>query len=847
MTADGAMRGEAGGSSGGIRPLEGLRILDFTRVLSGPFCTMLLADLGAEVIKIEDMEGRDVTRHNHPFVGGESHYFLSVNRNKAGMALDLRSPEGVEIARKLARQSDVVVENFRPGVMDRLGLGADALRKENPRLIFCSLSAFGQTGPLRDKIAYDLVIQALTGAMAVTGEAGHPPVRMGLPLADEVSGMFAAISILAALEQRDRRQQGCILDVGMFDVGLSLLSYMANIYFANGSSPARLGSAHPTIYPYNGFRTRDGYIVAAPFTQAFWRKFAGALGRPDLPDDPRFRSFIDRQKNRPELEAILNSIMEERTSEEWLRLLEAADVPTGPVNSVAAALAMEQTLQRRMVVEIDHVTAGRQRTLGTPFNFRFGNNGQFVPGFRAPPLLGQDSAEILVQRLDYSRETIADLINRGVVRQPELQRTPEPWAPARDQLARREVGAASATDQAKAKVELPLTGVRVLDLTRMLAGPMGCLIFADLGADVIKIEEPRIGDPTRRNLPFIGEESAYYMAVNRGKKGITLDLKHAEGRKVFLDLVAKADIVIENYRAGVMDRLGLGYDDLRRIKPDIILCSISGFGQTGPLREKISFDLVNQAIAGTMSVTGEADRPPVRIGVPAGDLCGGIFGALASLTALRARRATGLGAHIDLSLHDSLVALLGYLAQSCLLTGESPTPVGSGHHNIVPYRAYQANDGYFVLAAFSQEFWHKFVKAIGRPELAQDPRFTTLSDRKQNRAALEAIVEPIFRQNSLQHWIGVLERHDVPCAPIWSIGEALESAQSVAREMVFEVQHSTLGPQRALGLPFRADGHPWRTTEPPPTLGQHCNDVLEGLLGYSSARIDDLRKARAIG
>lgn len=845
MTANGTMKGETTTSSMTIRPLEGLRILDFTRVLSGPFCTMLLGDLGAEVIKIEDMEGKDVTRHNHPFVGGESHYFLSVNRNKAGMALDLRSPEGVEIARKLALQADVIVENFRPGVMARLGLGAEALRKENPRLIFCSLSAFGQTGPLRDKIAYDLVIQALTGAMAVTGEADHPPVRMGLPLADEVSGMFAAISILAALEQRDQRQQGCTLDIGMFDVGLSLLSYMANIYFANGSSPARLGSAHPTIYPYNGFRTRDGYIVAAPFTQAFWRKFAGALGRPDLPDDPRFRSFIDRQKNRPELEAILNPIMAERTSEEWLRRLEAADVPTGPVNSVAAALAMEQTLQRRMIVEIDHVTAGRQRTLGTPFNFRFEDGGHFLPSFRAPPLLGQDSAEILEQRLDYSSESVADLIKRGIVRQPQLERTPQPWARRAAQPARGEGDVALAA--ARSEADLPLAGVRVLDLTRMLAGPMGCLIFADLGAEVIKVEEPRIGDPTRRNLPFVGEESAYYMAVNRGKKGITLDLKCEEGRKVFLDLVAKADIVIENYRAGVMDRLGLGYDDLRQVKPDIILCSISGFGQTGPLREKISFDLVNQAIAGTMSVTGEAGRPPVRIGVPAGDLCGGIFGALASLAALRARRATGLGAHIDLSLHDSLVALLGYLAQSCLLTGESPTPVGSGHHNIVPYRAYQANDGYFVLAAFSQEFWHKFVKAIGRPKLAQDPRFVTLSDRKQNRAALEAIIEPIIRQNSLQHWIEVLERHDVPCAPIWSIGEALESAQSMAREMVFEVRHSTLGPQRALGLPFRADGRPWRSAEPPPTLGQHCNDVLGGLLGYSSAKIDDLRKARAIG
>ncbi|TVR11438.1 MAG: CoA transferase [Salinarimonadaceae bacterium] len=383
----------------------------------------------------------------------------------------------------------------------------------------------------------------------------------------------------------------------------------------------------------------------------------------------------------------------------------------------------------------------------------------------------------------------------------------------------------------------PLAGLRVLDLTRMLAGPTTGLLLADMGAEVIKIEEPQIGDPTRRNVPHLGGESTYYMAVNRGKLGITLDLKSPEGRAALLDLVAKSDIIVENFRAGVMDRLGLGFDVLREVRKDIVLCSISGFGASGPLRDKTSFDLVNQAMAGTMSVTGEVGRPPARIGVPAGDLCGGYFGCLAILAALRARRKTGRGAHIDLSLHDCLISLLGYLGQAYFTTGESLGPVGSGHHHIVPYGAFDASDGTLVIAAFSQNFWERFAGAIGRPDLLSDARFETLERRKTNREPLMAILRPILSSGTRDYWIATLGEHDVPCATIASVGEALESDQAVARGLVFEVAHSSLGALKALATPLRADGAPWLSALPPPMLGEHTRQVLAGLLGYSEEDI----------
>jgi len=800
----------------GNKPLQGLRIVDFSRILSGPLATMIMGDLGAHVIRVEDLEGTDTTRHNHPFINGESHYYLSLNRNKDSIALDLKSAEGRTIAVDLVRQADIVVENFRVGAAARLGLDYESLKPVNPRLVYCSISGFGQTGPWAKKTAFDLIIQAATGALSITGEPGRPPAKMGLPLADELSSLFAGIAMLAGIERRDRTGQGSYLDISMFDVGVSLLSYMSSIFFATGESPTAQGSSHPTIYPYNAFETADGYIVVAPFTNAFWRKFGRAIGRPDLPEQAEYRSFAERLKRRNELAAILDPILRSRTTQAWQETLDAADVPNGPVYSVKQAIEHPQTRARGMVVEVDHPVCGRLRTLGSPFHFTYPGGEAFRPAYRPAPLLGQHTTAILQGLLGKTPAEVERLAAGRVIGQSATQGVSRESA----RLAQDAPQAGGATST------LPLAGIKVLDLTRMLAGPYGTLILADLGADVIKIEEPRVGDPTRRNIPMVGDESTYFMAVNRGKRSITLDLKTQQGKAAFLELVRGADVVVENYRPGVMDRLGLRYADLMQVKPDLILCSISGFGQTGPLRDKISFDLVNQAMAGTMSITGEEGRPPVRVGLPAADLSGGIFGALGILAALYRRRRTGQGAHLDLCLHDILISLLGYVAQLYFTTGEVPGPVGSGHHHIAPYRAFMAGDGWFVLAAFSQVFWQKFVKVIGMPELALDPRFKDLTARKHNMHALYAIIDPIFRTRTVAEWVEAFRLGDVPAAAIFSIGEALQCEQALAREIVFEVEHAAIGAYRVAGTPFMANGRRWRTDKASPILGVDSADIL---------------------
>ena len=801
----------------GRKPLAGVRVVDFSRMLSGPFATMVLGDLGAEVVRVEDLAGSDTTRHNHPFVNGESHYFLAFNRNKRSISIDLKTNEGLEVAKGLISWADVVVENFRTGVARRLGLDYPTLEKTNPSLVYCSITGFGQTGPWKDKTAYDLVIQALSGALSVTGENGRPPAKMGLPLADEMASLFAGIAVLAALEKRERTGEGSYIDLSMFDVGLSMLSYMANIYFATGESPTAQGSAHPTIYPYNAFETKDGHIVVAPFTNAFWRKYCKVIGREDLAADQRFKSFSGRLINRNELAEIINPLMKTRTTPDWSSALDNGDVPNGPVASVKDALEHEHTLARGLITSFDHPVCGEVTTVGSPFKIRYSDGKNFEPSYTPPPTVGQHSEAILKNILGYSDDRIASLKRSDVIR---VSDTPAGEEPASDSRPDKEVAFDVSTNG-------PLSGLKVLDLTRMLAGPFGTLILADLGADVIKIEEPRLGDPTRHNLPKVEDESAYFMSVNRGKRSVCLDLKSEQGKEKFFGLLKDADVVIENFRPGVMERLGLGQESLHKLNQSLIICSISGFGQTGPLRDKISFDLVNQAMAGTMSITGEKDRPPVRIGLPAGDLAGGIFASLAILAEIYGRRRHGKGSWIDISLHDTLVSLLGYVGQLYFTTGEVPGPVGSGHHHIAPYRAFKAKDGFFVIAAFTQNFWLKFVEAMDMDYLAADTRFSDITQRKHNKLALYELIDPVFETKKVSEWVDILQRGDIPVAEVLSVGEALESEQAIARNVVFDFTHPTLGVMKGVSCPFLCNGKPWRSNRPPPILGEHTSEVLD--------------------
>lgn len=402
------------------------------------------------------------------------------------------------------------------------------------------------------------------------------------------------------------------------------------------------------------------------------------------------------------------------------------------------------------------------------------------------------------------------------------------------------------TDGAGAAWAGPLAGLRVLDLTRVLAGPFATQILGDLGAEIIKVEPPGRGDETRGFAPFVGGESHYFLGLNRGKRSLVLDLRDPEGAGILRELAAKADVLIENYRPGVMERMGLGAEALMAANPRLIYCAVSGFGLSGPLRDMPSFDIVTQAMTGALSVNGEKGRAPVKLGLPVGDLSGGVFGAIAILSALHERAATGRGRLLDVSLYDGTMSLLGYLAQLAEVTGRDPEPMGSAHPSVVPYGSFPASDGAIIIACLADGFWPKLCEALGCPELGADPGLATMAGRRARRDEIEPRIAGIIARRSVAEWQAILERHDVPHAPVLGVRQALAHPHAAARGMVAEVEHPSAGRLRLLGRAIKFPGSPQPPLEPPPLLGQHTADVLRRELGLTEARIEELRRRGVI-
>jgi crotonobetainyl-CoA:carnitine CoA-transferase CaiB-like acyl-CoA transferase len=392
---------------------------------------------------------------------------------------------------------------------------------------------------------------------------------------------------------------------------------------------------------------------------------------------------------------------------------------------------------------------------------------------------------------------------------------------------------------------LALEGVRVLEITQVMSGPFCGLLLGDLGADVIKVEKPGGDDSRRMAPPTINGESAAFMAINRNKRGLGLNLKAEESREIFRKLAARSEVLIENFRPGTMDDLGLGYEALAALNPSLIYCSISGFGQTGPYRERGGFDLVAQAMSGLMSITGHADQPPVKVGVPITDLNAGIYACYAILAAYIHRLKTGQGQRIDTSLLEAGLAYTFWESSIYFATGANPPPMGSAHRLSAPYQAVRAADGYLTLGAANQRTWEQLCAVIERQDLLADPRFATNADRTQHQRELAEILEAVFTTKSVAEWLAVLEQAGVPAGPVYSIEQVYRDPQVQAREMVVDVEHPTAGPTRAIGLPVKLSATPGRIRRPAPTLGQHTDEILREL-GLDAEAILALRERKAV-
>ena len=395
-----------------MKALEGIRVLDLTRALAGPFCTLMLGDQGADVIKIEMPGSGDDTRHwGPPFIEGESAYFLSINRNKRSLTLNFKEQEAREIFLQLAGDADVIVENFTPGVMSRFGLDYQTVKETNPKVIFCSISGFGQDGPYRTRPAYDQIMQGLTGIMSITGESGGDPQKVGVAIADIGAGMWAAYAVTTALFHREQNGEGQYIDVSMMDAHVAWLTYQAGSYFATGKAPRRVGNAHPSLVPYQSFMCQDGrYLNVAVGSDRLWERFCQAINRQDLREHPDYATNDGRVRNRASLVPLLQELFLTRSVEDWAQDLHAASVPCGPINDVAEVFADPQLLHREMCVEMAHPTLGTIKQTGIPIKFSQTPGGLDRP----PPLLGEHNAEIL-GKLGYSESEIQRLADESII------------------------------------------------------------------------------------------------------------------------------------------------------------------------------------------------------------------------------------------------------------------------------------------------------------------------------------------------------------------------------------------------------------------------------------------------
>ncbi len=393
----------------------------------------------------------------------------------------------------------------------------------------------------------------------------------------------------------------------------------------------------------------------------------------------------------------------------------------------------------------------------------------------------------------------------------------------------------------------PLSDVLVVDLSRVLAGPYCTMALADLGAEVIKVERPGSGDDTREwGPPWAGGESAYYLAVNRNKKSITVNLKTERGREIVRDLAYQADVLVENFRVGTMDQWGLGYDLLRERNPGLIYCAITGYGQDGPYRDRPGYDFAIQALGGIMSVTGPVEGPPTRVGVPIVDITAALFAAVSILAALYERKQSGKGQYVDVALLDSQVAWLANVAGNYLVTGRQPARYGNAHPNIVPYELFPTDDGWIALAVGNDRQWRRLCEITGWEDLASDDRFNTNPKRVEHRGLLVPILQDRFRARSAADWYGTLVQGGIPCAPVQSVDEVFADPQVLARQLLVELEHPTAGTLNVAGSPLNLSRTPVRMEAAPPLLGQHTEEVLVEYLGYGLEAVARLRAEQVV-
>ncbi len=799
MTSDNAERFGA---------LAGIRVLDLGG-LPSMYASKLLADFGASVTLIEGPAG-DVSRHMPPYAGNQadperSLLFHAFHANKRSAIADITTDEGRDIIRRLARNTDVILETTAPGYLDDCGLGFESLRRENPRLLFCSITPFGQTGPYAEYTGTDLHAEAMGGLMLLQGDPNRQPVMSPAFLGYSVTGTHAAIGIMNALFAREHSGRGQRIDVSMMEATANILFIISQFGYnsAIAQRPGTGGGGGTGV-----FQCTDGWIGFSPIQPSQFKAFAEWTGNEAIQDE-MFASLTVRADNQEFINEIATEFFLTKTVAEAVEEAQERRIPATPVSTPADLAQNPHLLFREYFKEVTHPVIGTYTLPGpagrfaeTPWELR-----------RPAPLLGQHTDDLL-------REA----------------NTSSTAMPAQPIMANAGNG------------RLPMEGIRITDLTRIWVGPYGTRQLADFGADVIKIESS-LFDPASRITGIL----PMHPELNRNKMSITVDLHFEEGQNIVRKLASTSDAVVENYAAGALSRWGLDYEGIRAIKPDIVYMSMPGWGSTGPFASHVLFGLQAQTASGVTHLWGHPESPPsLRCGVYYADFfVGGLSGYMLQ-AALYHRLKTGQGQHIEVSQVEAQANALGVPLLDYVINGVNQEPTGNRREYAAPHDAYPCigDDRWCVIACHTEDEWQGLVRAVtppneDAPAWTQDPRFATLQARLLNRDALDGHLSQWTRNLTPRQVMVILQKHGVPAAACQTTEEAFFDPAMNARGYIVNVPH----PEEAWGE-IRHASYGARLLETPgvirmgaPALGQHNDYVLRELLGYSESEMRDLAGA----
>lgn len=807
-----------------MQGLEGVKVLELGHMVSAAYATKLMADLGADVIKVEE-PGGDYARQRGPFPGGvadpeQSGLFLSLNTNKRSVVLDLHQERNS--LSQLVAWADVLVHNYTPVRMTELGIDYGQFRAINPRLVMCSITPFGLTGPYKDYKAHELTL-AHGGGWAWLSPGGSdrpdlPPLKAAGHQTDFQGALAAATATLAAYYRASQTGVGEHIDFSVQSYVASFLEHHLITYTFLGRVNSRLGKRLQD--PWGIYACQDGLIFVAVAEEDQWKRLLELMGNPEWGTSPLFRNSIQRTKNQDALRSHLTEWMQGWRVADLFRAGQEKRICFAPLLDMAQLAEQEQLRARNFFVDVSHPRAGTLTYLGAPYQLR-------EPWWRIrrpAPLLGEHNEEIRNEARGLRVET-------------------SPHSPQ----------ALNLKSQAS-KNGLPLEGVRVADFSWVWAGPFCTLHLAYLGAEVIKIESQAHLDLTRRlpfNIPNVEpgiNRRPLFNQWSQGKKSLLLNATTPEGLAIVKELIRQSDVVVDNFATGVMDRLGLSYDELKKIKPDLIVASISGYGHTGPQRNYMAYGPAIPPLAGLSTMTGYEGGPPQEVGLSYGDPNAGINAAAAICAALVARQRTGQGQYIDVSLWEAVAALMPEGWMEYAMNRTQPQRRGNRDSWMAPHNCFHCagEDEWVTIACGADEEWRALCQVIGQPQLAADARYRTATDRKTHEDELERVLAAWTAQKDKWEVTRMLQAAGVAAFPSMNCKDLAEDAHLHERGFFSRLQHPEIGVRTHTGIPWLMTNSPNGVRAPAPLLGQDTDQIMRDLLGYTDQKIAQLKTEQVL-